>query len=123
MIIPVQPRFAHAEAPAAFEGVSSRQAGTARWHEPAPRLTGETHRDDQTPIYIGSIIVESASPISTAALRDGFRDGWLRHEHASCDWHPDLFRRDLTIDLPANTTARELGRRLAEAILERARTR
>jgi hypothetical protein len=71
-------------------------------------------------IKIGRLVVEAAIPLSSAEIREGFRETWLRHDHTERLWSPDAFRSGLTIDLPSGVTGRELGRRLAQAILQRA---
>ncbi len=74
-------------------------------------------------IEIDRLVVESATPLSTAEIREGFREAWLRDDDTARLWSSDAFRGDLTIDLPPGVTGRELGRRLARAILQRARVR
>ena len=118
MIVPVQPKLV---APAVLRAadVSSSTAGNMDWRggPPAPE-------DDRAPsIHIDRLVVESGMPVSTTAIREGFRDAWLRDDHAPRRWTSDTFRGGLTIDLPPGVTGRELGRRLAQAILQRARVR
>lgn len=75
-------------------------------------------------IRIDRLEVEGCGAISAAALREGFRDAWTRADHAT-RWSPasaELFRAPLTLDLPPGLGGRELGRRLAAAILARAGT-
>jgi hypothetical protein len=72
-------------------------------------------------VWIDKLIVENAAAVSAASIRDGFREAWLRQQDAVDTWDASAFRRDLFIDLPAGVTGSELGRRVAEAILHRAR--
>lgn len=119
MIVPVQPRPAPPRTTHVADRPLLAAVGGPEWPDspPAPEET-------RTPsIQIGSLVVESTTPISTAAIRDGFREAWLRHDDAARRWTSDAFRGGLTIDLPPGITGRELGRRLAEAILQRARVR
>jgi hypothetical protein len=120
MIVPVQPKLFTPPAPPAPQ--------KAHGLPPAGRKTewqGSASVRENTPpsIEIDRLVVETATPLSTAAIRDGFREAWLEHDHTGRLWSPDAFRSGLTIDLPPGVTGHELGRRLARAILQRARVR
>ena len=111
MIVPVQPRSVVPEG-------SSPIGQSGREH-----VGSLVPADAQTPsVHIDRLVVESSAPISAASIREGFREAWLHHDRPA-RWTADAFRGDLTIDLPAGVTGRELGRRLAEAILQRAGSR
>lgn len=128
MIIPIQPQSVTASRPgfavaqrSAFEG-PGRDAQFVDPHRPPAALCtprGSTRDHPAPSIRIGRLIVENAPSISAAALRESFREAWLRHEPTPRVWTSDAFRRELTIDLPSGVTGRELGRKLAEAILRR----
>lgn len=109
MIVPVQPR------------------PVAPQMSPAVGQVGQGHgssADIQPPsVHIDRLVVESSTPISAASIRDGFREVWLHHDRPARRWTAEAFRGDLTVDLPSGVTGRELGRRLAEAILQRAASR
>lgn len=116
MIVPVQPKSVEARMTSVESGLSSVAAGR-EWRD------GPTLPENISPpsIRIGSLVVESTTPISTTAIRDGFREAWLRHDHSASTWSPETYRHGLSIEFPPGATGRELGRRLAEAILQRAR--
>lgn len=62
----------------------------------------------------------------SAAVREGFRDAWLRSDHAPTGWRARRasdFQSPLSLEIPPGLSGRELGRRVAEAILQRARQR
>ena len=74
MIVPVQPKLVtpHAAAVAAV----SPEIGETDWRggPPAPE-------DTRAPsIEIDRLVVETATPLSTAAIRDGFREAWLEYD-------------------------------------------
>jgi hypothetical protein len=119
MIVPVQPKLIARLTPAA-EAVASPATieGSERHGGPSPP------EDTRAPsIEINRLVVETGMPLSTGEIREGFHEAWLRGDHTARLWSSDAFRGGLTIDLPPEVTGRELGRRLAQAILQRARVR
>jgi hypothetical protein len=72
-------------------------------------------------IRIDKLIVENATLISAASVRDGFREACLQDPGVVDAWNADAFRREISIDLPPGLAGRDLGRHVAEAILRRAR--
>lgn len=112
MIVPVQPRSGVPQGSPPFDQSGGEHASSV------------VQADAQPPsVHIDRLVVESSAPISAASIRDGFREAWLHHDRPVHRWTADAFRGDLTIDLPSGVTGRELGRRLAEAILQRASSR
>jgi hypothetical protein len=104
-----------------MQGVDKRDLPSPAAGETAS-LSGPSARDNTraASIKVDHLIVETATPLSTTAIRDGFREAWLEYDHTKQLWDPDAFRDGLTINLPHGVTGRELGRRLARAILQRA---
>lgn len=93
---------------------------------PARPEAGETPALPPIPsVRIDRLEIEGCGPISPAGLREGFHTAWVAGEkHLANTWtaaSPDAFRTPLALDLPPGLGSRELGRRLAEAILIRAR--
>jgi hypothetical protein len=117
MIVPVEAKLASPSNTGVELGIFS--PATATRASPTARPAREEKRPPS--VHIRDLVVESVAPISTAAIRDGFREAWLRHDPTTRIWSPEPFHQGLTIDIPTGATGRELGRRLAEAILERAR--
>ena len=108
MIVPVQPKSV---VPQGSPPISQSGRGHG---------SSVVQADIRPSVHIDRLVVESSAPISAASIRDGFREAWLHHDRPARRWTADAFRGDLTIDLPSGVTGRELGRRLAEAILQRA---
>ena len=74
-------------------------------------------------LRIGRVEIEGFGPISPACLREGFHAAWSASAHRADAWtaaSPELFRAPLTLNITPGLDARELGRRLAQAILARA---
>lgn len=117
MIVPVEPKLFTPSWP---QKADLSPSATSKTESHA----GSSARECCLPasIEIDRLVVEAAIPLSSAEIREGFREAWLRHDHTEHLWSADAFRRGLTIDLPSGVTGRELGRRLAQAILQRAQT-
>lgn len=115
MIVPVQPKLLTPSLPQK-EDLSPAATGKTEQHG------GSSVRQSTLPasIEIDRLVVESATPLSTSEIHEGFREAWLRGDDTARLWSSDVFRGDLTIDIPPGVTGRELGRRLAQAILQRA---
>jgi hypothetical protein len=115
MIVPVEPKLFTPSWPQKANLSPSATSKTESAADPSAR-------ESRLPasIEIDRLVVEAAVPLSSAEIREGFRETWLRHDHTEHLWSPDAFRAGLTIDLPWGVTGRELGRRLAQAILQRA---
>lgn len=118
MIVAVEPKL-FTPSPPQKGGLSPPPAAQTEWHG------GSSVRESTLPasIEIDRLVVETATPLSSAEIREGFREAWLGHDHVARLWTSDAFRGGLTIDLPPGITGRDLGRRLARAILQRARVR
>lgn len=75
-------------------------------------------------LRIDRLEIEGCGPISPASLREGFHAAWMAGgKSATASWtdaSSDAFRAPLALDIPAGLSGRELGRRLAEAIISRA---
>jgi hypothetical protein len=59
---------------------------------------------------------------SAAALREGFRDAW--EQAKGCDWQslPDaVSHQELQVAIPPGLPSREIGARLAQALIQLAR--
>ena len=92
---------------------------------PAPHPSPAASVTPAPSLRIGRLEIEGCGPISPASLREGFHAAWMTvGKHAPGTWtavSPDAFHAPLALDVPHGLGGRELGRRLAEAILTRAR--
>jgi hypothetical protein len=105
------------------EAKSAPQAGGSEGGiSPTVPATSPAMQQPRAPsIRIDKLIVENAAPVSAASVPDGFREACSRDPRVVDAWNVDAFRREISIDLPPGLSGRELGRRVAEAILRRAR--
>jgi hypothetical protein len=97
-------------------------AGTEGGNLPAIPAASPAMQLPRAPsIRIDKLIVENAALVSAASVRDGFHEACLQDPGVVDAWNADAFRREISIDLPPGLAGRDLGRRVAEAILRRAR--
>jgi hypothetical protein len=90
--------------------------------EAAPSASSAT-AEGTLALRIGRLEIESARPLSSRAIEHGFADAWREHAR-SADWSAvsaEQFARELQLHAVHGLGGHELGRRIALAVIERAR--
>lgn len=73
-------------------------------------------------VHIQTLILDGLGAHSSAAIRDGFHQAWKQARGS--DWEtlpPDAFRGELELQVHPGLSSRELGTRLAQALIRHAR--
>jgi hypothetical protein len=86
--------------------------------------SAQTEAPQLARVHVERLAIEGAAPGSATALRQGFIEAWREAE--ALDWvaahAAGAFRAELQLDLPPHLNGRQLGARIARAIVERARS-